>query len=367
MATRIVSELIPEVNYDFLFEEDNHLDKQDVNVETDLHEINIFGNMYHIAMGEMKIHPQKKELCYFIAYLIYDSNVICKLGIYEKNNLNETITHRTMEFQKYKLLLDQQFYKDPDGLTIFKIQTVETSSSEKEKEEKEEKEEEEGEEGEIQEEAASEEEVPPEEEEQQSLFQWINKETKKLRKIPASGPYNILEEMTKESKIFDENLDYEYKKLFNKNGDKVKFNPSFLKKDEQSITKSILIAFEYILQVKFICYTEKDEIESFSVLDNLSDGALRTYKENNKERSLFLYNNPSFKKYNPKRIILLKHHNDEYQFVQEVDLENDKSIMTKIKRVFETTPHEHFRDLIKPTPIKSIKLDFLKKEFKKLS
>ena len=356
MATRIVSELIPEVNYDFLFEEDNHLDKQDVNVETDLHEINIFGNMYHIAMGEMKIHPQKKELCYFIAYLIYDSNVICKLGIYEKNNLNETITHRTMEFQKYKLLLDQQFYKDPDGLTIFKIQTVETSSSEKEKEEKEE-----GEIPEEEEEAVSEEEVPPEEEEQQSLFQWIIKETKKLRKIPASGPYNILEEMTKESKIFDENLDYKYKKLFNKNGDKVKFNPSFLKKDEQSITKSILIAFEYILQVKFICYTENDEIESFSVLDNLSDGALRTYKENNKERSLFLYNNPSFKKYNPKRIILLKHDNDEYQFVQEVDLENDKSIMTKIKRVFETPPHEHFN---KPT---LIKLPFLKKKFQKLS
>ena len=105
MTTRIVSELVPEFNYNFLFEEDNKLDTRDVNIETDLHKIDIFGNIYHIAMGELKTHPNKDTLVYFIAYLIYDSKVVSKLGIYEMNKRDDTLHHKSMNYSKYTLYL----------------------------------------------------------------------------------------------------------------------------------------------------------------------------------------------------------------------------------------------------------------------
>ena len=127
MTTRIVSELVPEFNYNFLFEEDNKLDTRDVNIETDLHEIDIFGNIYHIAMGELKTHPNKDTLVYFIAYLIYDSKVVSKLGIYEMNKRDDTLHHKSMNYSKYTLLVDQYFYKNPDSLLPFKVEEVKES------------------------------------------------------------------------------------------------------------------------------------------------------------------------------------------------------------------------------------------------
>ena len=76
MAVRIVSDIDSKQNYDFLFEEHNKLDENDIDVETDLHEIDIFGNNHLIAMGSQKQHPNNNELFYYIAYLIYDSKVV---------------------------------------------------------------------------------------------------------------------------------------------------------------------------------------------------------------------------------------------------------------------------------------------------
>ena len=79
MATRITSEIDSTQTYDFLFEEHNKLDENDVEIETDLHEIDIFGNNHLIAMGAQKQHPNNSELFYYIAYLIYDSRLFLRL------------------------------------------------------------------------------------------------------------------------------------------------------------------------------------------------------------------------------------------------------------------------------------------------
>ena len=98
MATRITSEIDSTQTYDFLFEEHNKLDENDVEIETDLHEIDIFGNNHLIAMGSQKQHPNNNELFYYIAYLIYDSKVVSKLGVYETDKRLSSMTHRTMNF-----------------------------------------------------------------------------------------------------------------------------------------------------------------------------------------------------------------------------------------------------------------------------
>ena len=102
-----------------LFEEHNKLDENDIDVETDLHEIDIFGNNHLIAMGSQKQHPNNNELFYYIAYLIYDSKVVSKLGVYETDKRLSSMTHRTMNFALHDLLIDSHYSKNPNALIAF--------------------------------------------------------------------------------------------------------------------------------------------------------------------------------------------------------------------------------------------------------
>lgn len=381
MTTRIVSELVPELNYNFLFEEDNKLDTRDVNIETDLHEIDIFGNIYHIAMGELKTHPNKDTLVYFIAYLIYDSKVVSKLGIYEMNKRDDTLHHKSMNYSKYTLLVDQYFYKNPDSLLPFKVEEVKESvvvpSAINEEPvvavaAEEEPPVEVAEEPLVEASAAEEppveaaEELPVEasaaEVEEASsttslLFDFLKKEMSTLSKKPSvSGAYNVITQL----RTFDDELskdkDSEYKNLIKiEDNNKAVYDPTFFDTPHK-ITKSLLIAFEYILNVKFICLYN-DKINSFSLLDTLTTEKLDKYALKTDGR--VLQKNPSFKKYDPTRIILVKkiENTNSYEFVQEINIKEDKTYMSDIKIVFETKPHEH---LIKSslTKLKTLKQQF---------
>ena len=153
MAVRIISDIDSKQNYDFLFEENNKLDENDIDVETDLHEIDIFGNNHLIAMGSQKQHPNNNELFYYIAYLIYDLKVVSKLGVYETDKRLSSMTHRTMNFALHDLLIDSHYSKNPNALMAFINKSLD-KSKDKGKEEEEEKiqgKEDELEEGELEE------------------------------------------------------------------------------------------------------------------------------------------------------------------------------------------------------------------------
>ena len=116
---RIVSQINDSRDYDFLFQEDNRLDPLDENITSTLHEIEIFGHKHIIAMGNKNLHPKDETIEYFICYLIYDSQVVSKLGVYELN-VNDTITLNKVDFSKMELLIDNHYYKNPESLLPFR-------------------------------------------------------------------------------------------------------------------------------------------------------------------------------------------------------------------------------------------------------
>ena len=109
---RILSGYNEDIEYTFdnmLLEEDDEMN------ESDVHNIEIFGKPYSIAMGKLNTIEQDETLGYFISYLLYENKVVRKLGIYEINkpaNELETMNHRTFDFEKEKLLLFDEYYED---------------------------------------------------------------------------------------------------------------------------------------------------------------------------------------------------------------------------------------------------------------
>ena len=123
MNERVSSVLVKGLNYDFEFNE-NTLNKQDMSLETDIHTIKVFGNDYLIGMGGVMKHPDNDELSYFIAYLIYNKKVVCKLGIYEILNEKEDLDHRSVDFSSLRLIVDNRYYEEPNILESY-ISTIE--------------------------------------------------------------------------------------------------------------------------------------------------------------------------------------------------------------------------------------------------
>ena len=112
MNERVSSVLVKGLNYDFEFNE-NTLSKQDMSLETDIYTIKVFGNDYLIGMGSIMTHPNNEELYYFIAYLIYNKKVVCKIGIYEllkeDNQEEEELNDRTVDFSSLRLIVDNRY------------------------------------------------------------------------------------------------------------------------------------------------------------------------------------------------------------------------------------------------------------------
>ena len=133
MNERVSSILVKGLNYDFEFKE-NTLNDEDRSIETDLYNINIFGNDHVIAMGGILKHPENDELLYVNAYLIYGDKVVTKIGIYELLEDDEvktkSITHRNLDFSKLKLLVDNYYYEQPHILDSF-IQRMDVSPKKK--------------------------------------------------------------------------------------------------------------------------------------------------------------------------------------------------------------------------------------------
>lgn len=116
---RIVSRFNEDVEYTF---DDMLLDEEDEMTESDVHHIEIFGKPYAIAMGKKKNSEEDETLGFFICYLLYEKNVIRKLGIYEINisaNEMESLNHRTFNFEKEKLILFDEYYEDTEKLQPF--------------------------------------------------------------------------------------------------------------------------------------------------------------------------------------------------------------------------------------------------------
>lgn len=346
MAVRITSELDSTQTYDFLFDNDNKLDEQDINVETDLHEIDIFGNNHHIAMGAQKTHPENNELFYYIAYLIFDSKVVSKIGVYETDKRLESMTHRTMNFALHDLLVDSHYYKNPNSLMAF-VNTKTNKSkgndngNEEEKEDKTNPEQEEEEEGEID---------NDDEQKILTLQDWLHIDVKSIQNPKVSRVYNILRQFKKNQSMFDPEFDDAFKGFvkMNPSTKKIEITDKFYfndKKDE--ITKSILILYEYMLNVKFIIVNADGSVSNFSILESLNEEKMNEYyKIKDKEN---LKNLVVFKNFNPLRIVLLRKDGEKYMFIRELNLEDktivseDDSLLKKIKLVFDSNPREHKR------------------------
>ena len=108
----IVSKYNEDIEYTF---DDMLLDEKDETVESDIHIIDIFGKPYSIAMGNLHKPDEDETLGYFICYLLYEKQVVRKLGLYEislASNEMASINHRTFDFEKEKLLLFDEYYED---------------------------------------------------------------------------------------------------------------------------------------------------------------------------------------------------------------------------------------------------------------
>jgi hypothetical protein len=99
-------------------ESDQSLSSEDTNLSTDIYEINIFGNLYLIAVGNVNIHPANNKLVYVNTYLLKvdgeSINVVSKIGVFEKIVEDEEsikeLNHENFGIENMVLLLFQKFY-----------------------------------------------------------------------------------------------------------------------------------------------------------------------------------------------------------------------------------------------------------------
>ena len=366
MAARIISDIDSKQNYDFLFEEHNKLDENDIDVETDLHEIDIFGNNHLIAMGSQKQHPNNNELFYYIAYLIYDSKVVSKLGVYETDKRLSSMTHRTMNFALHELLIDSHYSKNPNALMAFINKSLNKPKN-KGKEGEEEKvqgKEDELEEGELEEGELEEGEVSNEPKQLNTIQSWLKDKVKTIKNPSVTRVFNILRQFKKNTTSFDPQIDDGYLEYLFNNGKTIEIKSPFYITDESKIiTKSVMIMYEYILNVKFIIINDDGTIPNFSMLESLSQDKMNEYyKKKTKENIKIL---SVFKRFNPSQLILLKKQGETYKVIRELNLEDEtvvsdnKDLLKKIKDVFNNKPREH-------TIVDSTSFGTLKTVFEKL-
>jgi hypothetical protein len=399
MSTRIKSVLDSSLDYDFLFAKDTKLDSRDNDIESDVYEIRIFGNTHHIVIGNNYVHADKENITYFIVYLLYDSKVVCKIGVYEIDTTKlEKNTNRTFDFTKLDLLLDQSFYKNPDKLNPFIMKEQEVVAEEKEdaespgfsewleergntpmkilpskQESNAEKQESNAEEwrnkqewskthtynalkGKQQtsgvEETKGEDKSSIESDKNKSqsenpFLSWLEENHRK-KKIEKSkrAMYNIFINFLK----IDSSLDKEYENYFDvkkseTNKLTIEYNPGLLFENKnRDITRSMLILFEYLLDIKFVEVDSNQDVKRVTFLNDLEETKLKSFIRSKTKSSLIL--NPVFKKYNPTKIVLVKEDKpNSYSMVEEFEItssdETNQTLLDKIKTHLREKPNEY--------------------------
>ena len=79
------------------------LHKDDINAQSELFEIDIFGTIIHIAPGKSIIDEDR--LVYFYVYVIKQQKVVAKLGVYEKMTKEVKEIYNLSEFPDGSLLM----------------------------------------------------------------------------------------------------------------------------------------------------------------------------------------------------------------------------------------------------------------------
>ena len=95
-------------------EESEILTTDDEGLESDIYKINIFGDLYLISPGNVKIHPGNNKVAYLNVYLLLNKKVSTKIGVYEKLIDDDTnpseLTNKNFGIENMELLLFQRFY-----------------------------------------------------------------------------------------------------------------------------------------------------------------------------------------------------------------------------------------------------------------
>lgn len=366
MNERVSSILVKGLNYDFEFKE-NTLNDEDRSIETDLYNINIFGNDHVIAMGGLLKHPENDELLYVNAYLIYGDKVVTKIGIYELLEDDEvktkSITHRNLDFSKLKLLVDNYYYEQPHILDSF-IHRMDVSPKKKVLNTKEnvaneanEEDEKTGENAEENAEEEAEEEAEEKAEEAEELLDVLKHKCSEWSKQPPRSEYTSLR-LRNIFVLYHKTITNQYmtnseqKKLVRGGikqsivswfpGDTKEFDPTRVEKlTDQSITPDILILMEYFLNVKCILLDESSpdsSITHFSILGALKGAeALKDVPKANE--------NILFKEHNPETILYMTKVDDHYTFVGLYSIRSLNEVQIKhLKDAFETSDHEFVFD-----------------------
>jgi hypothetical protein len=129
-------------------EEDKEvLSSDDEGIDSDIYKINIFGDLYLIAIGKVKIHPKNNKIAYVNVYILLNKKVANKIGVYEKliddDSMQDEMTNKNFGIDNMDLLLFQKFYSQRyrlqplivNDLDIENIQRELTSVQEETKEE----------------------------------------------------------------------------------------------------------------------------------------------------------------------------------------------------------------------------------------
>ena len=369
MGQRVKSELDESIDYDFEFY-DNTLKESDKGIQSDLYQINIFGNDYVIAIGNQNIHKENNNLIYFNVYLIYKNKVIFKIGIYEllEESVNKipNINNKNTNFESLKLLIDNQFYKQPYSLDPF-ISVIENKNTSNTKNQGEE-ELEELEEGET--ETLNEFKVnhlfdftlndKSESESLKDMYMELQNEIdgKDLYKLinniyrtkPKSGVGKedgcVLENIVDKNnqrildKLFRSFMD-SYLKLSSKTGLNYSFENEVTKESPIVLTIPALLLLEFKLNLKIIVINHKNKLTGFSILGNVPD--IDKYKNDK-------YVCNAFKSYNPTNIAFVKQDSNDlsrYRFVKynnqiyQSFSDLDEKIQSMIKLLYTSTKHEY--------------------------
>ena len=114
MESSVTSQISPKVYSG----EITKLYKDDIDVQSELFEINIFNSTLHIAPGK-SISDENDKLVYFYVYAIKDDKVIANLGVYELLTDEQKLLYDISTFEN--LLLFDYYYTNPSKIKEFEI------------------------------------------------------------------------------------------------------------------------------------------------------------------------------------------------------------------------------------------------------
>lgn len=348
-----VSILNPEIDYNNEFE-NPEISEDDLNKETDLYKIKIFGEYYLIGIGIKNIHEADETLEFYRVYLIFQDKVITKIGIYEKKVDDEEVN-----FENLDLIINNKYYTTPHELEDFKIRNMNNIENVNNNEE-----------GFMV--------------NDKFKFTYTNSNYPTISTITDNG--NVFETYGKTfkksvqsivttllKKIFKmpserpNYLSLAYIQYFvnnfilkssKENGKTIHqiVLKEYLRTKEYKLTIPLLIFFEYLLNIKFIVINNENKIDCINVIGSNPKIMKIDIKEDDTE-------NKKIKDFDPEQIIfikqsdeeiedadldiklnvynIVKYNNKDIQNLSEGDLKDDEDMKNLIKGLLSTTYYEY--------------------------